>query len=327
MERRAFLRTISSGLIPLPILARAQSATKPVIGFLCGESPDRWVRLVAAFGQGLKETGYVEGSNVTIDFRWAEGRDERLPAMAADLVRRQVAVLVATGGGNPVLAAKAATSTIPIVFTLGGDPVKLGVVTSLGRPGGNITGSWFRTADVTEKRLQLLHDLVPRASVVAMLMAPDNPSAEGVARQAQAAAHSLGLEIHVMKARTEKEIDAAFASLAQLRAGALLIGPDGFFFDRRAQITALAKRYAVPACYDLREFVEAGGLMSYGAYLPEVYREAGVYTGRILNGAKPADLPILQPSRVDLVINLKTAKMLGLTIPQSIQMRADELIQ
>ena len=327
MKRRSFIGHIAGGLVVAPLAARAQIATKPVVGFLCGESPARWVRLVAAFGQGLSETGYVDGRNVSIDFRWAEGQDERLPALAADLVRRQVAVLVATGGANPVLAAKAATSTIPIVFTLGGDPIKLGVVSSLGRPGGNITGSWFRTADVTEKRLQLLHELVPKVSVVALLVASDNPSAEGVARQVQKAARSLGFRIYVLKARTEQEIDAAFASLVQLRAGALFVGSDGFFFDRRAQFAALATRYAVPACYDLREFVEAGGLMSYGANLPEIYREAGVYTGRILNGAKPADLPILQPTRIDLVINLKTAKALGLTIPQSLQLRAGELIQ
>ena len=325
MDRRAFIRSSAGTLALASFASRAQSGN-PTIGFLCGESPARWGRLVAAFRQGLTETGYAEGRNVGIEFRWADGQDERLPELATDLVRRRVAVLVATGGPNPALAAKAATSTIPTVFTLGGDPVKLGLVASLGRPGGNITGVGFNTAQLSEKRLQLLHELVPRATVIAVLVAPDNPNAESVARQTNDAARSLGLRIQVLKARTEQEIDAAFAALVQLRAGALFVAPDGFFYDRREQIAALAARNSVAACYDLREFVEVGGLVSYGSNLSDVYRQAGIYTARILNGAKPADLPILQVSKVELVLNLKTANALGLTLPQSVRMRADELI-
>jgi putative ABC transport system substrate-binding protein len=324
MDRRAFISSSASTLVSVS-LARAQSAI-PTIGFLCGESPARWVRLVAAFRRGLSETGYAEGKNVAIEFRWAEGQDDRLPELAADLVRRQVSVLVATGGPNPALAAKAATSTIPTVFTLGGDPIKLGLVASFGRPGGNITGVGFNTAQLNEKRLQLLHELVPRATLIAVLVAPDNPNAESVAKQTHDAARSLGLRVQVLKARTEREIDTAFAALVQLRAGALFVAPDGFFYDRREQFAALASRSSVAACYDLREFVEVGGLMSYGSTLSDVYRQAGIYTARILNGAKPADLPVMQASKVELVLNLKTANALRLTLPRSVRMRADEVI-
>lgn len=327
MDRRKFVGSITGCLVARSRLAIAQKATSAVVGFLCGGSPSRWVRLVAAFRQGLNETGYFEGKNIDIEFRWAEGQDERLPALAADLVRRQVAVLVATGGPNPALAAKSATSTIPIVFTLGADPVKLGLVDSLGRPGGNITGIGFTTDDVNGKRLQLLYEMVPKVTSIAVLVASDNPNSESIVRQSHDAARTLGLQVHVLKARTEREIDAAFAALAQLSAGALFVGSDGFFFDRRSQMTALAARHAVPASYELREFVEAGGLMSYGANLSEVYRQAGLYAGKILSGTKPADLPILQPTKVELTINLKTAKALGLTITRSLQLRADELIQ
>jgi len=297
------------------------------VGFLCGESPGRWMRLVASFRAGLSEAGFVEGKNLHIEFRWAEGQDARLPALAADLVNRRVDVLVATGGPNPARAAKSATSRIPIVFTLGADPVKLGLIDSLSRPGGNVTGVNFATGDVNEKRVQLLHELVPNAKSIAVLVAPDNPNFEAVVRQVRSAARTLGLQVHVLRAQTESEINVAFASLARIRAETLFIGPDGFFFDQRTLIASLATRYAVPATYELREFVEVGGLMSYGADLTEIYRQAGGYTGKILGGLKPADLPVLQPVKFQLSINRKTADALGIKIPPSIQLRADEVIQ
>jgi len=269
----------------------------------------------------------VEGKNLHIEFRWAEGQDARLPALAADLVNRRVDVLVATGGPNPARAAKSATSRIPIVFTLGADPVKLGLIDSLSRPGGNVTGVNFATGDVNEKRVQLLHELVPNAKSIAVLVAPANPNFEAVVRQVRSAARTLGLQVHVLRAQTESEINVAFASLARIRAETLFIGPDGFFFDQRTLIASLATRYAVPATYELREFVEVGGLMSYGADLTEIYRQAGGYTGKILGGLKPADLPVLQPVKFQLSINRKTADALGIKIPPSIQLRADEVIQ
>jgi len=308
-------------------VARAQQSASRVIGFLCIASAGQWAPLVAAFRQGLAETGYVEGKNVGIDFRWAEGHADRLPALAADLVRRRVAVVVATGGPNPALAAKAATSTVPIVFTLGADPVNLGLVANIGRPGGNITGVTFITGPLHAKRLQLLHEVVPKAGVIALLVNPDNPLAGSNARAMQDAARSLGRQTRILKARTVQEIDAAFVTLAQLRAGALLVASDGLFFDQRAQVVALATRHGVPASYELREFVAAGGLMSYGASLSEVYRQTGIYTGKILNGARPADLPVLQPTTLEFVVNLKTANALGLTIPPSVLARVDEVIQ
>ena len=299
----------------------------PSVGFLCLGSREDWGRLVTAFRQGLNELGFVEGKNVGIEFRWAEGRRERLAALADELVHRPVTVLVATGGPSATLAAKAATSTIPIVFTLGADPVKLGVVRSLGRPGSNITGVTFITAQLNAKRVELLHELAPKAGVVAVLVNPDNPNAEVVAQQTQEAARSLGQRVQFVHARTESEIDTAFATLASLGAGALFVGSDGFFYDRRDQFGQLAVRYAVPTSFESRDFVVAGGLMSYGASISEAYRQAGIHTGRILIGANPADLPVLQPNKVELVINLKTAKALGLTITQPLLLRADEIIQ
>jgi putative ABC transport system substrate-binding protein len=319
MDRRTFIRGSAASALTAAITARGQAVANPTIGFLCGETPARWARLVAAFRRGLANSGYDEGKNVGIEFRWAEGRDERLPGLAAELVRRNVALIVATGGPNPVLAAKAATTTIPIVFTLGADPVRLGLVASLSRPAGNITGVGFNTAQLNEKRLQLLHELVPKATTIAALMAPDNPVAEFFIRQSQDTARALGLQIQVSKAQNEQEIDAAFAAIARLRVGAVLVGPDSFFYDRRDQLAELTKRYALPACFDLREFVEAGGLISYGANLADVYAEAGTYAGRILSGAKPTDLPVLQSTTFDLVVNAKTANALGLTIPQTIR--------
>jgi putative ABC transport system substrate-binding protein len=324
MDRRRFTVSIVGGLVLVPLAARAQKSTIPVIGFLSGASRPQWTANVAGFRQGLKEAGYVEGENVRIEFRWAEGHYDQLPVLAADLVRRQVAVIVATGGTTSALAAKAATSTIPIVFTLGRDPVELGLVASLSEPGGNTTGVSFFAFELVAKRLEFLHELVPRATVIALLLNPDSAVAESTVTDAQDAARSLfGQQLHVLKARTEQEIDAAFATIVQLRADALVVEPDPFFNVRREQFVALAARYALPAIFELREFVTAGGLMSYGASLIEVYRQAGIYTGKILQGAKPANLPIVQPTKIELVINAKTAKALGLTIPQSLRLLAE----
>jgi putative ABC transport system substrate-binding protein len=326
MDRRTFLiGSVAGGLLAAPLAAHAQKSSIPVIGFLSGQSPGPWAPYVAAFRAGLNETGYVEGKNFAIEFRWAEGHYDRLPALAADLVRRQVAVLVVGGGGVP--EAMAATATIPIVFTRGNvDPDGGGLVSSLAHPGGNATGVTLGQIELAAKRLDLLRQLVPKASAIAMIY-PVSTNAESRARKLQETARSFGLQLHLVSARTDQEIDATFATLVKLHAGALLLDSDPFFNARRDQFVALAARYAVPAIYDNRETVVAGGLMSYGGSIPEVYRHAGIYTGKILNGAKPADLPILQPTKVELVINLKTAKTLGLTIPQSLLLRADEVIQ
>jgi putative tryptophan/tyrosine transport system substrate-binding protein len=326
MDRRTFIGRVAGGLLAVPLAARAQKSTIPVIGFLSAALPAQWTPFVAAFRQGLNEAGYVEGKNVAIEFRWAEGHYDRLPALAADLVHHQVTVLVATGGNVSVQAAKAATSTIPIVFTTGGDPVQLGLVASLGRPGGNATGVLVVPSQLVPKRLELVHELVPKAIAIILLVNPDSTFSDLASKEAQEAARSLGLQLQVLRARTEQEIDAAFATLVQLRAGALLVATDAFFTARREQFVALAARHAVPAIYEWREFVMAGGLMSYGASLAEAYRQAGIYTAKILNGAKPADLPVLQSTQFELVINMKTAKALGLTIPQSLRVQA-ELIE
>jgi len=325
MDRRTFIGRVAGGILAVPLASRAQTSSMPVIGFLSGQSPGSWAPYVAAFRNGLTETGYVEGKNVTIEFRWAEGHYDRLPALVAELIRRQVAVVVAGGGG--AREAKTATVTIPIVFTTGNDPVENGLVTSLAHPGGNATGVSFVPTELAAKRLELLHQLVPKVAAIAMVVNPVTTYAEPRARKVQEAARSFGLQLHVLNARTEQEIDAAFATLVKLRAGALLVDSDSFFNGRRDQFVALAARYAVPAIYDGREYVDAGGLMSYGGSITEVYRLAGIYTGKILKGAKPADLPILQPTKVDLVINLKTAKSLGISIPQSLLLRANEVIQ
>jgi len=301
--------------------------SQPLVGFLSIGSAARWTSLVAAFRGGLNEVGYRDGENVRIEFRWAEGRDDRLPTLAADLVRNRVDLLVATGGPRSVLAAKAATSKTPIVFTLGADPVKLGVVATLGRPGANITGVTFITGQLNAKRLELLHTLVPGAVGIALLVNPDNPNSESVSKEVRDAAASLGLRVHVLRARTDLEIDNSFAALAGLQAGAIFVGSDGFFYNRRDRLVSLATRHAVPASFELREFVTAGGLMSYGASLEEIYRQAGIYTGKILDGARPSDLPVLQPTKLELVLNANTAKALSLAIPQSLLLRAEEVIQ
>ena len=325
MRRRDLLAMLGGVAIAWPRAARAQKSAMPVIGFTSLGAREE--RRVAALHQGLAEAGYVDGKNVAIEFRWAEGRFDRLSAMAADLVSRRVAVLVATGSVKAVLVAKAATNTIPIVFMTGGDPVKSGIVESLGRPGGNVTGVTFITTELNAKRMELLRGLAPKATVIALLLNPEGYAADSSVKEAQDAARSRGYEVHVVTARTEQDIDAAFATLVRLRAGALLVGSDAFFLARREQIVALAARHALPASYDLREFVASGGLMSYGPSLPEAWRQGGIYAGKILGGAKPADLPVVQPTKVELVFNLKTAKALGITIPQSLLLRANEVIQ
>ena len=326
MRRRDVIAMLGGAAIAWPLAARAQKSTIPVIGLLAGGSFEPGTPYDAAFHQGLNQTGYVEGKNVATEFRSTERHDDRLPGMAADLVSRHVAVLVATGTSVVALAAKAATSTIPIVFITGGDPVEGGIVASLSQPGGNITGVIFFADLLEPKRLELLHELAPKATVIALLVNPDSLAAESVVRKAQEAVVSLGQQLHVLRARTEQDIDAAFATLVQLQARALAVASHPLFFFLREKIVRLAAHHAVPAIFEFREFVTAGGLMSYGASLSEAYRQAGIYTGKILHGAKPAYLPVLQPTTFELVINTRTAKALGLTIPQSLRVQA-ELIE
>ncbi len=325
MKRREFIALLA-GAATWSFAARAQQL--PVIGFLNSASPGSYARYVTAFLQGLKEAGYVEGQNVAIEYRWAEGRSDRLPAMVADLVQRQVTVIAATTT-PAALAAKAATTTIPIVFEVGGDPVQLGLVANLNRPGGNVTGVTQLNSVVAPKRLELLHELLPTATVMALLVNPtDSALAETTARDLQTAAHSLGLKLHVLNASTERDFDAVFAKLIELRAGGLVIGSGAFFAARSEQLAALAVRHAVPAVSANRRFVAAGGLASYEAgSITDSYRLAGVYTGRILKGEKPADLPVQQTVKFELAINLKTAKTLGITVPLPLSGRADELIE
>jgi putative tryptophan/tyrosine transport system substrate-binding protein len=328
VNRREFLPLLA-GAMTAARGVRAQPKAMPVIGFLrsAGEpEPGPAAPWMAAFRQGLGETGYVEGQNVAIEYRGAEGRYDRLPALAADLVGRNVDV-IATGGTPAALAAKSATQTIPIVFAGVGDPVGSGLVAGLARPGGNLTGISEMTIDLMSKRLELLTEMVPQATVIALLVNPNIAITEGVITEVQAAARAKGVELPILKASSETEIDAAFGTLVQLHAGALVIGPDAFFSRRREQLIALLLRDAVPAIYHLREFAAAGGLISYGASLTAVFRQAGVYTGRILKGQKPADLPVQQPTTFELVVNLNTAKALGLTVPPSILSRADEVIE
>ena len=297
----------------------------PVIGFLNSASPDLYAGRVRAFRQGLSESGYVEGRNVLVEYRWAEGHYERLPALAADLVRLPVAVIAANTPAVPV--AKAATGTIPIVFIFGGDPVAAGLVASLNRPGGNLTGVTTLNVELGPKRLELMHELVPAATVIALLVNPTNPNAETLSRDMQAAARTLGLQVHILHASAERDFDMVFASLAQQRANALVIGPDAFFISRIEQLAELALRHAVPTISQYREFAAAGGLVSYGGSVADAFRLVGVYSGRILKGAKPADLPVQQATRVELIINLKTAKALGLKISLPLLGRADQVIE
>ena len=325
MRRRDLVLVLGGALTSARIL-RAQQKAMPVIGFLHGASPGFFAPYVTAFRQGLSETGYVEGRNVAIEFRWAEGHYDRLPALAADLVARKVD-LIFVSGSSGTAAARDATSTIPIVFAGGGDLVTAGLVAGLARPGGNLTGVSVFGRELHPKRLQLLSEVVPQVEAIALLVNPTNVTSESVVRDTQEAARANGRRLAILKAGTESEIDAALAALVQEHAGALIVASDPFLNSRREQIVALAARHAVPAIYDWREFTEAGGLMSYGPSLTDIYRQAGVYAGRVLAGAKPADLPIQQPTRFELVINLKTAKTLGLTIPPSILGRADEVIE
>ena len=325
MRRRECIALIGSAFA-WPLAARAQQPAMPVIGFLGSESSATWGEFVAAFREGLSQTGYVEGRNLAIEYRWANGQNDRLPALAADLVRRQPAVIVANGPA--AVAAKAATTEIPIVFYTAGDPVQLGLVTSLARPGGNLTGVTSLYAEVGAKLLELLHELVPRAIIVGLLVNSNNPNvAEPTTKSLLGAARSLGLEMDVLHASADYDFDAVFATLVQLQAGALVIGPDPFFLTRSEQLGALAFRHAIPAICPYREFAAAGGLMSYGTNNPNFFREVGVYTGRILKGEKPADLPVQQAVKLELGINLKAAKALGLTIPPALFARADEVIQ
>ncbi len=326
MRRRHFITLVGGAAAGWPLAARAQQAAMPVIGFLHGASSEGYKPMVASFNQGLKEAGYVDGQNVAIEFRWAEGHFDRLPAMAADLVRRQVAVIVA-GGTPAAFAAKAATSIIPTVILVGSDPVQLGFVGSLNRPEGNVTGLAILTVELEAKKLELLHELLPAATAIALLVNPANVLSQSETKDVEDAARSLGVRLHILNASTESQIDAAFAGLAELRAAALMVSVDTFLNNSRGQIVALAARYAVPAVYGVRDFVNAGGLMSYGTDLVDVYRQQGIYAGKILKGAKPTDLPIQQVTKVALVINLKTAKTLGLTFPTTLLGRADEVIE
>ena len=327
MRRREFITLLGSTAVAWPLAVRAQQTAIPVVGFINASSARNYSRQLEAFLKGLGESGYVDGRNVVVEYRWAEDQYDRLPAMAADLVHRQVAVIVATST-TAALAAKAATTTIPIIFELGTDPVKLGLVASLNRPGGNLTGVTQLGIEVAPKRLELLHELLPTARVMALLVNPAEPAiAEPTAKEALAAARTLGLELHIMNASSEADFDGVFAKLSQLRAGGLVVVGGTFFVSHEEQLAALTVRHAVPAAFEHREFAAAGGLLSYGSNITDAYRLTGIYTGRILKGDKPAELPVQQATKVELYINLKAARALGITVPLPLSGRADELIE
>jgi len=328
LRRREFITLLGGSAVTWPLAARAQQPALPVIGFLNPTSPDPIADLLRAFRQGLKDTGYLEGENVAIEYRWAENQIDRLPALAAELVRRRVAVIATIGGPPAAFAAKAATTTIPIVFLVGEDPARLGLVASLARPGGNLTGVNFFNTELAAKRLELLRELVPTAKSVAVLVNPaEATNTESVVRDAEGAVRAMGLQIQVLNASTSREIDAAFATVVRERPDALFVGPGPFFTGRRVQLALLAAIHRVPAIYPGRQYVEAGALMSYGASLADSCRQVGVYVGRILKGAKPADLPVLQSSKFELVINHQTARSLGLEVPTTLLASADEVIE
>jgi len=328
MKRREFITLVGGAAATWPLGARAQQPAMAVIGFLGSASPDLYAKALQAFRQGLSDIGYVEGRNVAIEYRWAGGQNDRLPALAADLVRRQVSVIAVLVGTPAALAAKAATSTIPVVFQVGTDPVAAGLVASLARPGGNITGVTNLNTELGPKRLELLRELIPTANTIALLVNPTSPFiTENISRELQSAARTLGLQLHILNASTERDFDTVFATFLQLRADALVIAPDAMFISRSEQLGALTLRHAVPAITQFREFTVAGGLMSYGGSFTEAARQVGVYTARILKGEKPGDLPVQQIAKVEMIINMKTAKALGLNVPNTLIGRADELIE
>jgi putative tryptophan/tyrosine transport system substrate-binding protein len=328
MGRREFVALLGGAAAAWPLTTRAQQAAMPVVGFLNGASPGTFTNNVAAFHQGLKEGGFVEGRNVGVEYRWAEGQYDRLPQLADDLVRRGITVIAATGGaGESDLSVRFATSTTPFVFLTAGDPVKRGLVASLNRPGGHVTGISFFLNSLGPKRLELLRELVPDADLIGVLINPNFADAEIILTDAESAARALGRQLIVLNASTDREIEAAFATLIQRRVGALQVTPDPFLLSRRALLVELAARHNVPAIYQLRDFVTAGGLISYGTSITDAYRQVGIYVAQILKGTKPSDLPVLQPTKFELVINLKTAKSLGLTVPQILLVAADEVIE